>query len=167
MKRLIVLVFASVVFAQAPGDLPPVPGRHVISLTPNPGRFSEPSIAINPANPQQVTVAYQSGASVGYSTDGGEHWTLAEGTAPGRLMVAARFATISSASTPTIRWGAESGTIPPLPPTAGAFTEVGPRSCLHLAPHRKPELQLVCRPSFALEWPIFEAQARQRGIRAR
>ena len=53
-----------------------------MSLTPSPGRFSEPSIAINTSNPQELVTAFQSNASVGYSTDGGETWNVAAGTAP-------------------------------------------------------------------------------------
>jgi hypothetical protein len=60
----------------------PVPGRRVVSVTPDPGAFNGPSIAINPSNPRQIVVAFGSRVSVSYTTDGGEHWTLAQGTAP-------------------------------------------------------------------------------------
>jgi hypothetical protein len=59
----------------------PAPGRRVVSVTRKPGAFNGPSIAINPANPQQIAVAFGSSVTVDYSTDGGEHWALAEGTA--------------------------------------------------------------------------------------
>src|SRR5579872_651444 len=58
------------------------PGAKVIDLNSHPGFFNEPSIALNPLNPQQMVVAYQSGASVAYSQDGGAHWRLASGTKP-------------------------------------------------------------------------------------
>ena len=69
---------------RAPADvtLAPPPGAQVVELTTDPGMFSEPSIAINPLNPQQVVAAYQVNASVGYSMDAGRSWAIAEGTAP-------------------------------------------------------------------------------------
>src|ERR1700722_2777613 len=67
--------------ADAPALLP-APGRRVVTLTANPGSFNGPSVAINPANPQQLVAAFGSKVTVGYSTDGGEHWALSEGTAP-------------------------------------------------------------------------------------
>lgn len=62
--------------------LPPAPSRRVVSLTPEPGGFHTPAIAINPANSQQLVVGFQSKTSAAYSTDAGDHWTSAEGTAP-------------------------------------------------------------------------------------
>lgn len=61
--------------------LAPPPGARVMKLTPNPGQFTEPSIAINPANPQQLVGAFQNTA-VAYSRDAGQTWTLAQGAAP-------------------------------------------------------------------------------------
>ena len=63
-------------------QLPPAPKLHVTDINPKPGYFNEPSIAVNPGNPQQVTVAWQVNASAAYSADGGKTWTIAEGTAP-------------------------------------------------------------------------------------
>src|SRR5947209_20059736 len=63
-------------------QLPPAPKLHVSTINPKPGYFNEPAIAVNPKNPQQVTVAWQVNASAAYSTDGGITWTVAEGTAP-------------------------------------------------------------------------------------
>jgi hypothetical protein len=62
--------------------LPPVPGAKVITLTPEPGSFTEPSIAVNPRNPQQIAAAYQDNVHAAYSFDGGNHWQLATGAAP-------------------------------------------------------------------------------------
>jgi hypothetical protein len=62
-------------------DLPPAPGRRVVTLTPEPGSYNSPSIAINPANPKQVVVGFGAHTNVGYTADGGEHWALAQGTA--------------------------------------------------------------------------------------
>ncbi|MGB7023336.1 MAG: hypothetical protein WBD73_06005, partial [Candidatus Acidiferrales bacterium] len=58
------------------------PGSVVTTVTPDPGFFSEPSIAINPNNPQQVAAAYQDNAHIAYSADAGKHWTIASGIAP-------------------------------------------------------------------------------------
>ena len=61
--------------------LPPAPKAHLTDLT-RAGYFNEPAIAVNPANPQQLVVAWQVPASVAYSADGGQTWTVAQGTAP-------------------------------------------------------------------------------------
>jgi hypothetical protein len=63
-------------------DLPRAPGAAVFSLTPEPGEFTEPAVAVNPKNPQQVVAVYQDNVHASYSTDAGEHWAAAEGTAP-------------------------------------------------------------------------------------
>lgn len=70
---------AAVLTAQ---PLPSPPKVHIVDINPKPGFFNEPSIAINPKNPQQAVVAWQVTASVAYSNDGGQTWTVAEGTAP-------------------------------------------------------------------------------------
>jgi hypothetical protein len=63
-------------------SLPPAPKTHLADINPKPGFYNEPSIAVNPGNPQQLVVAWQVNASVAYSADGGQTWNLAEGTAP-------------------------------------------------------------------------------------
>lgn len=68
--------------SSATSELPTPPAVRVLKLTPAAGDFTEPSIAINPANPQQLVGAFQVNASVSYSEDAGQTWTLAEGTAP-------------------------------------------------------------------------------------
>jgi hypothetical protein len=60
----------------------PAPARQVIGVTPDPGAFNGPSIAINPANTRQLVVAFGSRVTAGYSTDSGEHWAISNGTAP-------------------------------------------------------------------------------------
>lgn len=75
------LLASGAAFAQGPGSLPPAPRAQVNTLTP-PGYFSEPSVAVNPANPQQVVIAYQVPAGIAYSTDAGTHWALAANVAP-------------------------------------------------------------------------------------
>ena len=72
-------LFAALASAQS---LPQPPGSNVTTITPDPGFFSEPSIAINPNNPQQIVAAYQDNAHIAYSADAGKHWTIASGIAP-------------------------------------------------------------------------------------
>jgi len=63
-------------------DLPMAPEAQVIDLTPKPGYFTEPSVAVNPHNPQQVVAAYQDNVHIAYSADAGKHWDNATGVAP-------------------------------------------------------------------------------------
>ncbi len=82
---LMVCLLAASELAQsqpAAAVLPPPPGAFVAKLTSGPGDFTEPSIAVDPANPQQLVGAFQVNASVAYSRDAGRTWTLAENTAP-------------------------------------------------------------------------------------
>src|SRR5579859_258231 len=72
-------------FAQ---QLPPAPKAHLTDVTPKPGYFNEPAIAVNPKNPDQLVTAWQVSASVAYSRDGGHTWKVAEGTAPKDYRVA-------------------------------------------------------------------------------
>lgn len=86
----IAVLFASSCAAQsslaqpsaAESPLAAPPGAQVVALTPVPGMYSEPSVAVNPLNPQQLVAAYQINASVAYSADAGKTWTTAENTAP-------------------------------------------------------------------------------------
>jgi hypothetical protein len=63
-------------------QLPPVPKAHLVDVTPKAGYFNEPSIAVSPSNPQEVAVAWQVNASVAYSQDGGQTWTIVPHFAP-------------------------------------------------------------------------------------
>jgi len=83
-KRFAAIVFLNVLFAwcSLAQDLPKVPQAHVFTLTPQPGFFTEPSIAVNPRNPQQVVAVFQDNAQAAYSTDAGATWQAAEGVAP-------------------------------------------------------------------------------------
>ena len=67
---------SSTVWAQLP---PKAPNSTVITLTPQPGYFTEPGIAINPNNPQQVVAVYQDNAHAAYSFDAGRTWQIATG----------------------------------------------------------------------------------------
>ena len=60
-------------------DLPKAPQAQVFTLTPTPGTFTEPGIAVNPLNPQQVVAVFQDNAHAAYSPDAGRTWQLAEG----------------------------------------------------------------------------------------
>ncbi|PYV13108.1 MAG: hypothetical protein DMG21_21850, partial [Acidobacteria bacterium] len=63
-------------------NLLPAPGGAIVQLTPQPGYFTEPSIAINPGNPEQIVAAYQDNAHVATSSDAGAHWMTPPGIAP-------------------------------------------------------------------------------------
>ena len=84
IPSLILALCAGSLLAQT---LPPAPKAHVVDINPKPGFFNEPSIAVNPKDPEQLVVAWQVNASVAYSTDGGQSWTIAEGTAPKNFRV--------------------------------------------------------------------------------
>ena len=68
-------------------ELPKAPQAEVFQLTASPGFFTEPGIAVNPQNPQQVVAVYQDNVHASYSTDAGHTWQAAEGTAPGNYRV--------------------------------------------------------------------------------
>lgn len=55
--------------------LPAAPGAALTMVTPEPGYFTEPSIAVDPNHPQNVVAAYQDNAHIAYSTDAGKTWT--------------------------------------------------------------------------------------------
>lgn len=59
-------------------ELPKAPDSQVIALTPKPGYFTEPSIAVNPRNPQQVVSVFQDNAHAAYSQDQGRTWQVAD-----------------------------------------------------------------------------------------
>ena len=77
-----ILSLATFLQSQSVSTLPRVPGARVIALTPNPGSFTEPSIAINPNNPRQVVAVFQDNAHASYSQDAGQTWKSADGVAP-------------------------------------------------------------------------------------
>src|SRR6202167_2936411 len=62
--------------------LPKAPGSQVFALTPDSGPFTEPGIAVNPNNPQQVLAVFQDNVHASYSADAGHSWKAAEGVAP-------------------------------------------------------------------------------------
>lgn len=82
--RRAILAFLPFLFCVflAAQQIAPAPGARVITLTPEPGYFNEPSIAVNPRNPQQIVAAFQVPAHIAYSQDGGGSWNLAPAVAP-------------------------------------------------------------------------------------
>jgi hypothetical protein len=62
--------------------LPKAPGAEVFSLTPAPGYFTEPGIAINPNQANQVVAVFQDNAHASYSEDKGQTWLPAQGVEP-------------------------------------------------------------------------------------
>ncbi len=75
-------------------DLPRAPQAHVFSLTPEPGYFTEPGIAVNPANPKQVVAVFQDNAHAAYSQDAGDTWSVAESVAPKNYRVSGDVSTV-------------------------------------------------------------------------
>ena len=71
--RLALILLASAASAWTQ-SLPMAPGARVVTITPEAGWHNEPSIAVNPRNPQQVVVGYQN-ASAAYSEDAGQTWS--------------------------------------------------------------------------------------------
>lgn len=80
------LLFPLPLLAQIP-VLPPAPHQQVIDLTPAPGFFTEPAIALDPTDPQQIVAAFQDNAHAGWSHDGGRTWHVAEGVSSTRFRV--------------------------------------------------------------------------------
>jgi hypothetical protein len=87
-RRLIgiALAFLGASFLHAQ-SLPKAPQVEVFNLTPSPGYFTEPGIAVNPSNPQQVVAVFQDNAHASYSADAGRTWLAAEGVAPKNFRV--------------------------------------------------------------------------------
>lgn len=81
LLRLLVLLAA--MLPPAVGQsLPKAPGLEITVLTPTPGFFTEPAVAVNPANPQQVVAVFQDNAHAAYSEDAGRTWHLAQDVEP-------------------------------------------------------------------------------------
>jgi Neuraminidase (sialidase) len=83
LPRSLVFILSLAAAALSYGeDLPKAPQSHVFNLTPTPGYFTEPGVAVNPANPQQVVAVFQDNAHAAYSQDAGNTWQVAEGVDP-------------------------------------------------------------------------------------
>jgi hypothetical protein len=77
IAHILVTLLTVAAFAQ---ELPKAPASEVHTITLKPGYFTEPSIAVNALDPEQVVTAYQDNAHVAYSLDGGKTWQIAAGT---------------------------------------------------------------------------------------
>ena len=86
IRSITVVAFAvaltSTAFAAGDEALQKVPDAQVFTLTPTPGPFTEPGVAVNPLNPRQVVGVFQDNAKAAYSQDAGHTWQLAEGVDP-------------------------------------------------------------------------------------
>ena len=63
---LTTLLFANSLQGQ---ELPKAPEAEVFALTPEPGYFTEPGVAVNPSDPKQVVAVFQDNAHAAYSRD--------------------------------------------------------------------------------------------------
>jgi BNR repeat-like domain len=72
---LTLFVQTSLLFAQ---EMLKAPHAQIIPLTPAPGFFTEPSIAVNPNNPQQVVAVFQDNAHAAYSQDQGRTFQVVD-----------------------------------------------------------------------------------------
>src|ERR1700727_2969825 len=75
-------------------ELSKAPQSQVFTLTPTPGYFTEPGIAVNPANPQQAVGVFQDNAHAAYSTDAGHSWKVAEGVDPKNYRISGDVSTV-------------------------------------------------------------------------
>ena len=82
LKMVAVTLFASIWSRAQNSELPKAPETRVLALTPVPGYFTEPAIAVNPGNPQQVVAVFQDNAHAAYSQDAGHSWQVADGVEP-------------------------------------------------------------------------------------
>lgn len=79
---ILALAVAGCAFALAQSPLPLAPGARIVQVSPDGGHYSEPGIALNPNNPDQVLTVMQGGAKVqgkataAYSVDGGRTFKL-------------------------------------------------------------------------------------------
>jgi hypothetical protein len=77
-----VATFFSVSSRARSEELPKAPAAQITDLTPTPGYFTEPAIAVNPLNPPQVVAVFQDNAHAAYSIDAGRSWQVVEGVEP-------------------------------------------------------------------------------------
>ena len=75
-------------------DLPKAPQSEVFALTPEPGPFTEPSVAVNASDPKQVVAVFQDNVHASYSEDAGHTWHAAEGVAPKNYRVSGDVSTV-------------------------------------------------------------------------
>ena len=73
--------------AQSSAPLAAPPGAHVVTVTPAPGPYTEPGIAIDPRNPLHAVGVFQNNVHAAWTADGGRTWTLATGVEPPNFRV--------------------------------------------------------------------------------
>jgi hypothetical protein len=78
----------------AMATLPPAPGAVITDLTPQPGKYTEPGVAVNPGNPRQVLVVFQDNAQAAFSGNNGRTWQLAAGVTPKGYRVSGDVSTV-------------------------------------------------------------------------
>jgi hypothetical protein len=81
IRPILLALLCAAALAQTP-ELPKAPGAQIFNLTPEPGYFTEPGIAVNPRNPQQVVAVFQDNAHAAWSHDAGKTWQIAKGVEP-------------------------------------------------------------------------------------
>lgn len=74
---LLALALGAPIAAQTGEPLPAAPGARVVNISPANTFGSEPSIAVDPSNPEHVVAVYQP-ATAAYSTDGGMTFNIAD-----------------------------------------------------------------------------------------
>jgi len=74
--------------------LPVAPGALIATVSPQPGNWTEPSVAVNPLRPNQVVVVFQFTAQASYSDDGGLTWHLAEAVSPPQFRMSGDVSTV-------------------------------------------------------------------------
>jgi hypothetical protein len=72
-----IFFFVLLICALGQAQIPPAPHRRVVTVSGANKHSSEPSIAVNPTNPDQVVAVFQP-ATVTYSTDGGKTFLTAD-----------------------------------------------------------------------------------------
>jgi hypothetical protein len=82
VSRLAFLLLATMTLLSHGQELPKAPQAQVFTLTPTPGPFTEPGIAVNPNDPHDVVGVFQDNVHAAYSLDSGHTWKLAENVDP-------------------------------------------------------------------------------------
>ena len=77
MRLTLCFVTAATLFLSAQ-ELPKAPHAEFFTLTPTSGNFTEPGIAVNPRNSQQVVAVFQDNAHAAYSHDAGHSWNVVD-----------------------------------------------------------------------------------------
>src|SRR5438270_10074215 len=77
MRATTILFFVLLTYGLSQAQIPPAPHRRVVSISGANKHGNEPSIAINPNNPNQVVAVFQP-ATVAYSTDGSQTFLTAD-----------------------------------------------------------------------------------------